>query len=232
MFSTPRTSESVSGMSGREEVLKSPGLRAIVTDFDEVHPRGDTSNQDDSSSQVEEVYDETAQERRSFATPRPTTPVSSSNTYPWNRDISSSTPARGGVTFGDDASMNSLSSVGVMSRSVDISISRLQEKLNTLTKNFNAFKKETAQKDADLGNVIYKLRVSESVNKQEITDLRELVEDLSSHMSMSDLGGLHDRRPAFASLNAHDKKEIHDDLVKTLGLDKFVIPKTRTYSTG
>ena len=222
MFSTPRTSESAAGTSGREEVLKSPGLQAIVTDFDEVRRRGDTSNQDDSSSQVEEVYDETAQERRSFSTRHPTTPVGSSSTYPWNREISSSTPARGGVSFGDDLSMNSLSSVGVMSRSVEISINRLQEKLNTLTKNFNNFRKETAQKDADLGNVIYKLRVSESVSKQEISDLRELVEDLSAHMSMSDRGGLHDRRPSFASLNTSDKKEIHDDLVKTLGLDKFV----------
>ena len=148
--------------------------------------------------------------------------MGSSSTYPWNREISSSTPAQGGVSFGDDLSMNSLSSVGVMSRSVDISINRLQDKLNTLTKSFNNFRKETAQKDTDLGNVIYKLRVSESVSKQEITELRDLVEDLSAHMSMSDQGGLHDRRPSFVGLNTRDKKEIHDDLVKTLGLDNFV----------
>ena len=215
MFATPRTSESAATSRSRmeqEEVTRSPGLRAVITNFDEVQPTSNTQASQDNSSNVEEMYDETAQEGGSSPLRQTTTSTTSPNPYPWNRSISSA-PLRAGAAFTDESSINSVSTVGTMSRSVELSVNRLREKLNALTRDFTAFQRATAQKDADLGNVIYNLRVSNSTSQQEILELRELLDEVKA--SSGQVGSR-------TSLAPHEKREIYDDLVKSLGLEDIV----------
>ena len=174
--------------SAKDEVKKSPGLAAILTDHD------------DESSNVQEMY--TDKEKHP---PSPTTPTQS-NPYPWNRDILS-----GQVDpYGDgDGSVSGLSSVGISSRTGELAIARLTEKLDALTKGFNLFKRDAAKKDADLGNVIYKLRLAESTQRVEIQYLSNLVEESRGHSP--------------SHLTTHDKIEIVDHVLKSGSFEQYAV---------